>query len=54
MTRALSQAEREASRQHGIAEALTLKLNRSSDAKKLQRKRTIDTASPRTRRVSGR
>lgn len=54
LTRALSLAEREASRQRGIAEALTLKLGRGSSAKKTQRKRTTKIAPRRTRHPSGR
>lgn len=54
LTQALSIAEREASHQRGIAEALTSNLSRGSDAKRTQRKRTTKAVSPRTRRVSGR
>ncbi|TAN02476.1 MAG: DNA-binding protein [Rhodanobacteraceae bacterium] len=54
LTQALSRSEREASRQHGIAEALTLKLDRGSGTNKAKRKRTTKAAPPRTRRGSGR
>jgi hypothetical protein len=53
LTQALSVAEREASHQRGVAEALTLKLSHGSDTRKIQRKRAAKTARPRTRRVSG-
>lgn len=54
LTQALSRAEREASRQRGIAEALFLKLDRGSNTKKARRKHTPKAAPPRTRRGSGR
>jgi len=54
LTQALSHAEREASRQHGIAEALTLKLDRGNNTKKTKRKHTPKATSPRSRRGSGR
>jgi len=50
LTRALSIAEREASRQRGVAEALTLKLDRGA-ARKTQQKRTAKPALRRTRHV---
>lgn len=53
LTRALSAAEREASRQRGVAEALTLKLGRDNGVKKAQLKRTRtrnSKAAPRPRR----
>jgi len=53
LTQALSAAEREASRQRGIADALILKLDRSS-MKKIQRPRTKKQATRRTRSASGR
>lgn len=54
LTQALSRAESEASRQHGIAEALTLKLDRGSNTKKAKRKPAPKAAPPRGRRGSGR
>lgn len=54
LTRALSIAEREASHQRGIAEALTLRFGRGSSTKKIQRKRTTKTAPRRTRPAASR
>jgi hypothetical protein len=54
LTRALSIAEREASHQRGVAEALTLKLGRNSRAENIQRKRTAKTTLRRTRHASAR
>ncbi|HJR15039.1 MAG TPA: hypothetical protein VJ833_14235, partial [Rhodanobacteraceae bacterium] len=54
LTRAFSMAEREASHQRGVAEALTLKLGRGSRTKKIQRKRTTKTAPRRTRPTASR
>lgn len=54
LTQALSQAEREGSRQRGVAEALTLKLSRGSGTGKTQRKRTASAARPRTGHASRR
>lgn len=46
LTQALSQAEREASHQRGIAETLTLKLGRGNDTRKTQRKRAAKAKRP--------
>jgi hypothetical protein len=54
LTQALSIAEREASRQRGVAEALILKLDRSGRKEKAKRKPTAKATTRRTRRVSGR
>jgi chromosome segregation ATPase len=54
LTRALSIAEREASHQRGVAEALTLKLGHSSNTGKTKRKRTLKAVRPRARRASSR
>ena len=54
LTRALSTAEREASHQRGIAEALTLKSGRGSSTKKTQRKRAAKNAPRQTGRASSR
>ena len=54
LTQALSLAEREASRQHGVAEALTLKLARGTSTEKTQRKRNAKGTPHRTRHVPGR
>jgi len=54
LTQALSVAEREASHQRGIAEALTLKLNRGSSTAKTQRKRAARATPRRTRNASSR
>lgn len=53
LTQALSRAEREASRQRGVAEALTLKLGRGV-ARKTQQERTAKTTPRRTRHAGGR
>lgn len=45
LTQGLSEAEREASRQRGMAEALTLKLSRSRDTQTGKRKRAAKAAS---------
>jgi hypothetical protein len=52
LTRALSIAEREASHQRCIAEALALKLGRSNSTKKSKRKRSAKAAPLRNRRAS--
>jgi len=54
LTQALSIAERETSHQRGIAEALTLKLNRGGSTAKTLRKRAAKGTPRRTRHVSGR
>jgi len=54
LTQALSIAEREASHQRGVAEALTLKLSRGASAEKTQRKRNAKATRRRTRHVPGR
>jgi len=54
VTQALSIAEREASHQRGVAEALTLKLARGTRTEKTQRKRNAKGTPRRTRHVSGR
>lgn len=54
LTEALSTAEREASRQRGIAEALTLKLGRSQRTQAGKRKRPIKTSAKRSRNAPGR
>lgn len=52
LTRALSIAEREASHQRGVAEALALKLSLGSNAGKTQRKRPTKAVRPRSRQAS--
>jgi len=54
LTQALSIAEREASRQRGVAEALILQLDRSGRTEKAKRKPTAKATPRRTRHVSAR
>ena len=54
LTRALSIAEREASHQRGVADALTLRLSRGGETGKTKRKQPTKAARPRTRHASSR